>query len=154
MKRGTKCALGGGCALVVLVLAPFVALIVQSVRHDRWVSGRLETFANYSYAEWQQIHNACGDLVEAGNSLSVSRDGDGWDKLPAVLTRTEPMRIWVDGNRVTLRYSGGHARFVHIEFSGGTEPQTELIAEWMYTGVVYPSEDQRTVAEKRLDEGW
>ena len=114
MKRNTKITLVAGAAAVIGMLIPIGLVLHSWISFDRWVDGRLHTFAEYSYDDWKEIHDACAELAESREDVSVAFEEEGWEDLPEALQRTEARRIWLKGGRVTLRFSGGHARYLHI----------------------------------------
>ncbi len=145
-------------ALVAIVigfpLTLFGTILYRMAKHERWVEGRIEDFANYSYDEWLSLYDACKQLAsESGeDQRGWGRKSDDWGDLPEAIRATDPMNVNASRAQVRLRFSGGHSRFVHILYDpNGGSPELYLYAEPMASGCVVPREDQRPLAIREVE---
>lgn len=67
------------------------------------------------YEEWEDLHDVCAELAESEKEFSLNSNSTGYESLPAPIRELEPISVRVEPKRVTLRFSGGHSRYVHIE---------------------------------------
>ena len=134
-------------AVVGLAVASFGIFFVYPIhKFESWVDSRLDTFAEMPYSAWEALHAACAELAATEDELSFSEGTTDYETLPDPVKTLEPLYVWVKPDRVTLRFSGGHSRFVHIEFHGDRSPaETELLAEGFFDDIVFPRSDQRPI---------
>ncbi|MGJ8638599.1 MAG: hypothetical protein ACSHYA_04330 [Opitutaceae bacterium] len=147
-----RCLLLTIVTVVVLAIFAFGILFVYAAfKFESRVNSRLETFAEMPYAAWEALHASCAALAVTEEALSFSYGTADYETLPTPIKALEPMLVWVKPDQVTLKFSGGHSRFVVIEFYGDRTPsELELIAEGFFDGVVCPRSDQRLIGH--LDE--
>ena len=70
-------------------------------------------------------------------------------ELPESTHILEPQRVWVNSGNVTLRFSGGHSQYVHIEYYGDrSPPELELITESIFSEV---DAERFAVGRQRVD---
>jgi len=139
-------------AVIVLAMVTFVIFVVYPiVKFESWVNSRLETFFEMPYTAWEALHASCAELAATEEELTFRNATANYETLPIPIKSLEPISVRVEPDRVMLRFSGGHSRFVHIEYCGDRTPtELELIAEGFFDGVVYPRSDQRPIG--RLEE--
>lgn len=117
---------------------------------ESWVDSRLEIFAEMPYDAWEGLHAVCADLAAIDEALSFRKGTPDYDQLPEPIKLLEPISVQVNPGRISLRFSGGHSRYVHIEFYGDRTPsELDLISEWSYDRIVFPRSDQRPIG--RID---
>jgi hypothetical protein len=143
-------------AAVVLVGVPVsgVALLVllPIYRFEKWVDDRVKLFGDLSYENWKGIYDGCALIADNSGDFGWSQDSEGYDQLPSSIKELEPRSVYVRGDSVYLHFSGGHSRFVMMEYRRNREPpELHLLMEHSFAGLVFPRTDQRTLRQMRFD---
>ncbi len=135
--------------IVLGILGVGALFFWPAFRHDAWVEERLAVFDGYTALEWREVFEACAEFAESGKERGFSWGTESYGNLPLAIQKTEVRSVWVQPPNVSLRFSGGHFRYVHLEYCGEQDPPVLMMnAPSFFCGDVFPSEGSRPLSER------